>query len=165
MVEARRIAAYAAMAIAGLVGVTLIARPLVQHAERLSSDVATTTRRLTVEPESVMDAAVQERYRLRRRAVAAMRQDLLRIVALEDRFHADSGNFTPYVPRPGYRIELTSGNVFGAVHLTPHGWWTTITNVHVAIFCAVVVGPDTSIGQAAPGQPVCLGEHARFPNP
>jgi hypothetical protein len=158
----RPIALYVGGAVLLLAGAVLIAGPLTRHVQQVGSGISATAAQLTAEPDSVPDAAVHQRFRRRREWVAAMRADLLKIVAAEARFAADSGHFSIYLPRP-YWPDLAAGNALGAIVLTPHGWWTTITNVNVSIFCAVVVGPDTSIGNAPPGEPVCLGEHAEFP--
>lgn len=150
----RRIAVFAGTAVV-VATFALVVRPLARHVTGLGGELATTARQLASAPESVQDAAVQQRFRMRRTAIAAMHADLLKKVAAESAFFADSGYFTDALPR-AYWFEPGRGNMFEAVRLTRHGWWTTIYNVNLSIACAVAVGGDTTIGDAPQGQPACF---------
>lgn len=151
----RRIAVSTGTFVVVLAAIALVARPLVRHLGGLGGDIATTAQQLTAEPESVQDAALQQRFRLRRAAVAAMRADLLKMVRAESLFTADSGHPTSTL-LPPYLPVAAPGNIIESPRLTSHGWWTTIYNVNLSVACAVAVGPDTTIGNAPSGQPVCF---------
>lgn len=99
-------------------------------------------------------SAIDQRYRQQRAAIEQMRADLLRLVAAESAYAADSGHPTPYLPA-SYFPALTDRTPY--IRLTPNGWWARIESRHTAIWCAVVVGPDTVIGGAKSGEPVCQG--------
>ena len=151
----RRITVSAGTFVVVLAAVAMVVRPLLRRLAGVSGDIATTARQLATEPETLQDAAVQQRFRMRRVAIAAMRADLLKEVAAESAFFADSGYFSYALPR-AYWFEPGRGNMLESIRLTPHGWWTTIYNVNLSVACAVAVGPDTTIGNAPSGQPVCF---------
>lgn len=150
----RGIAASAGTIVA-LAAVAVVVRPLVRRLAGVSGDIVTTARQLATEPESVQDGALQQRFRLRRAAVAAMRADLLKMVRAESLFTADSGYPTSTL-LPPYLPLASPGNIIESPRLTSHGWWTTVYNVNLSIACAVAVGGDTTIGDAPQGQPVCF---------
>lgn len=160
----RRNAVSAGTFVVVLAAVAVVVRPLLRRLAGVSGDIATTARQLASEPETVQDAALQQRFRMRRVAIAAMRADLRKEVAAESTFFADSGYFTYNLPR-AYWFEPGRGNTLDAIRLTPHGWWTTISNVNLSVACAVAVGGDTTIGDAPPGQPVCFDGAALGPVP
>ncbi len=64
------------------------------------NQVAVVARELMTSADSVSTSAVDQRYRVRRDAVAAMRADLMQLVVLESTLVADSGlpraSFNPY---------------------------------------------------------------------
>jgi len=110
-------------------------------------------------PDSTDDAAREQLFQMRRTAVASMRADLLRLVAAEARFLADSGHYTGN-PYPLYFSGASPGNEWSPPRLTAHGWWTTIYNDNLSMTCAVVVGTDTTIWNAPPAEPVCRSERS-----
>ena len=99
-------------------------------------------------------SAMDQRYRLQRAEIEGMKADLLRLVAAESAYAADSGYPTAYLPA-SYFPRLPDRSLY--ITLTPNGWWARIESRHTGITCAVVVGPDTTIGGAKSGEPVCQG--------
>jgi hypothetical protein len=93
-VQARELAAVGAGVLVVVVAMLLVRRPLDTGMNRARAQLADVTRGLAVEPESGQTQAGLERFRARREAVAAMRADLRRLVALETAFIADSGHPT-----------------------------------------------------------------------
>lgn len=128
---------------------------------RTGQAMRATAQAMAEEPETGSAAAVYQRYRFRRQRLDSMRADLQRLVAAESVYFADPGKYSPYTscvtpPTEGAAAWCQSaGNAIDGIHLTPHGWWTSITNLNTAIHCAVEVGPDTSFGVPA-GTPVCF---------
>jgi len=120
-------------------------------------EAALTAAGLRLAAETVPDGALYQRFRLRRQGVDSMRATLLALVAAESAFSADSGHPTAFLP-PAYWQRPMGSNVGPYIRITPNGWYATINNVHTAITCGVVVGPDTSFGTAQSGEPVCVGE-------
>ncbi len=145
--------------VAILVAATLLLRrQLASRLEDARLVVAEAARELSGEPDSVPYSALNQRYRLRRAAVAAMRADLRRLVAAESAFVADSGHATAVLPTTYYRYDITAGNVGRPIQIRPGGWWATIVNVNTTISCVVFVGAvDTVIPGARPGEPTCAG--------
>jgi hypothetical protein len=126
--------------------------------ETYRTGLAEQARELVGQPESVSDGAVYQRFRARRAAVASMKADLLRLVAAESALVADSGFPRAQLGAP-YWTGPSRGNVGPWIHLTPNGWWATLSSSVTAIQCAVAVGGDTTFGTAGPGEPWCFGEN------
>lgn len=150
----QRITAYAA-GTAALVAAGLFLRARsVSPIARVREDVATAARGLTDESDKLSDAALWQRHQAVHDAIQTMRQDLLRLVVAESAFMADSGRPT-VTPMPPYWAGPSPGVVGPSIRLTRDGWWATVNHTRAAIECAVVVGPDTTIHNAPPGQPTC----------
>jgi hypothetical protein len=154
----RQITAYVARAALLIAGILIVRRQLAKRAE----GIATNEREVAALPESVQASAVYQRFGARRKAVEAMRADLLGLVRAESLFTADSGHPTMFLP-PAYWPHSTPGSYFGAVHLTPHGWYASIVYApSMTVMCAVAVGPDTSLDGAPSGEPVCRNQPRQF---
>ena len=145
-----------AAAAALLVTVFFLARGrLGSGVEEARARLSETARTLTTEAESVPTGAIYQRFRLQREAVALMRADLQRLVIAESAFVADSGRPTAFMPAEYFSPDKSNLGPF--IRLTFNGWWATIQNLHTPITCAIVVGADTTIGNARPGEPWCWG--------
>lgn len=121
---------------------------------------------LTTTTDSVSTSGVDQRYRARRDAVAAMRADLLRLVTLESTFVADSGLpravFSPYA-QDKYRFFMTKGNLLNRITLGNDGWTASIASIRTTVVCSIHVPyaidtaarPPRVILSHVPPQPVC----------
>lgn len=121
---------------------------------------------LTTTTDSVSTSGVDQRYRVRRDAVAAMRADLMRLVTLESTFVADSGLprafFSPY-SQDKYRFFMTKGNLLNRITLGNDGWTASMASLQTTAVCSIHVpyAIDTAartprvILSRAPAQPVC----------
>lgn len=122
---------------------------------------------LTTKTDSVSTSGIDQRYRVRRDAVAAMRADLMKLVTLESTFVADSGVprtvFSPY-SRDKYRFFMTKGNLLNAITLGDDGWTASIASMQTTAVCSIHVPylidtaarPPRVILSRAPVQPVCV---------
>jgi hypothetical protein len=108
-----------------------------------------------------MASAIDQRYRARDEALAAMRRDLTRLVGVQSTFIADSGYPTLSL-LPPYAFSPTPGNWLKP-RLEEDGWSATITSNHTTIRCTVAVriseGLRTSVAQPI----VCVGAHTPLP--
>ena len=139
-----------ALGVAGIVVAGFVTvRRLSPRMGQLASELQATSD--TIEPQY---GAVDRRHREQRAAIASMRADLLRLVAAESVYAADSGFPTVNIPasyfRPSPRSMVT-------ITITRNGWWARMEHQQTPITCAIVIGPDTTIGDGKPGEPVCLG--------
>jgi hypothetical protein len=130
-----------------VVAILLVRRPLDTGVSPARAQIADVTRGLAVEPESGQTQAGLERFRARREAVAAMRADLRRLVALETAFIADSGHPTTNFFPP--RFHVTSGkgqsdSRLEMIQMSGPSWWATMHN---------------SRGPAGHGKPVSAAIH------
>ena len=114
---------------------------------------------LAAAPESGSPAAVNQRYRFRRQQLDSMRADLVRLVAAESLYFADSGKYSSTTSCPGSSGAVhwcaSTGNVLGFPRITAHGWAASITNINLSVYCEVQVGSDTTFGVPS-GQPTCV---------
>ena len=132
----------------------ILYRRLAPRARQLGAQITEQTRTLTADTESINDAAVQQRFRARRAAVAAMMADLRRLVVAESTTVADTGYA---LPNPRSWTGPSPGNVGPYIHLSRNGWWAAMSNTLTGIHCAVQVGDDTTFGSAKSGEPWCFG--------
>lgn len=120
---------------------------------------------LVSEPESGMPLAVYQRFKFQHQQLDSMRLNLRSLVVAEAAYFADSGKYTNTTSCQKPKTEGTAAwcasrsNTLGSIHVTPKGWWTTITNLSVSMFCAIQVGNDTTFGTPS-GVPACFGAHA-----
>ena len=138
-----------------LFAVGLLVRRLPSGVARLR-DQAEMIRQLTTPAESIPASAIDQRYRLRRAVVQSMRTDLIKLVAVEAAFVADSGYPTTNL-QPPYVVSRSPGNLLRNIRLLPDGWSAEITNDNVPIICSVTVTFDSSLARPVAGQPVCVG--------
>ena len=141
------------------------------HLERgivqFSDQAKVVAHELTTTTDSVSTSGVDQRYRVRRDAVAAMRADLMRLVALESTFVADSGFpralFNPYSERR-YQPVVTKGNWLSGITLSNEGWTATIMStttttitcsIHVPYSIDTAARPPRAVLSHTPAQPVC----------
>ncbi|HKV72130.1 MAG TPA: hypothetical protein VJN62_12825 [Gemmatimonadales bacterium] len=116
-------------------------------------------------PDTGVPLAVYQRYKFQHQQLDSMRLNLLSLVTAEKGYFADSGKYTTTTscrkpPTEGTAAWCASrNNTLGPIHVTQNGWWTTITNLNLPIFCAIQVGDDTTFGAPA-GVPACFGAHA-----
>ncbi|HZH40904.1 MAG TPA: hypothetical protein VFD85_07825 [Gemmatimonadales bacterium] len=116
-------------------------------------------------PETGVPQAVYQRFKFQHQELDSMRLNLRSLVAAESSYFADSGKYTTttscWTPPTGGTAPWCASprNTLGPIHVTRHGWWTTITNLNLPIFCAIQVGDDTTFGTPA-GVPACFGAHA-----
>jgi len=116
-------------------------------------------------PETGVPLGVYQRYKFQHQQLDSMRLNLLSLVGAEQTYFADSGKFTTTTsclkpPTAGTASWCAArNNTLGPIHVTTHGWWTTITNLSLPSFCAIQVGNDTTFGAPA-GVPACFGAHA-----
>jgi len=128
---------------------------------RTQTEITETARLLKAEPDSVQSRVGYYRFRARRDTVAAMRAYLLKVVAAESAFVAESGHVASYV-----WVETTKGAGSTAwVHVEspfepPFVWWAVVQNVDFRITCWVYVGPDTTMSHSASGKPACASDRA-----
>jgi len=117
-------------------------------------------RQATTPAESVPVSAIDLRFRRRRAAVQAMRDDLVRLVAVESAFVVDSGQPTAFLP-PSYGFRPSPGNDFPIIALRRDGWSATIQspNDFSGITCSVsvTVNYDSAVARPIAAQPVCVG--------
>jgi len=140
------------------------------HLERgiveFGSQANVVARELTTTTDSVSTSGVDQRYRVRRDAVAAMRADLMQLVVLESTLVADSGLprafFSPY-SQDKYRFFMTKGNLLNGITLGDDGWTARIASIQTTVVCSIHVPyvidmaarPPRVILSHAPAQPVC----------
>ena len=113
------------------------------HLERgvvqLSKDAALVARQLTP-TDSVSTSGVDQRYRVQRDAVTAMRADLLRYARAESTFLADSGyprvTFSPGSP---YSVRLAKGNFVEGFRVGPPELTTTMWSTVTTIKCSITL--------------------------
>jgi len=128
---------------------------------RTRTELTETARLLTAEPDSMQSRVGYYRFRARRDTVAAMRAYLLKVVAAESAFVAESGHVASWV-----WVETTKGAGSTAwVHVEwpwepSFVWWAVRHNVDFRITCWVYVGPDTTMSHSASGTPACAGDRA-----
>ena len=139
-----------------LAAVSLARSRLPGRVSRLRGEVEETARQLTTKPESVPASAIDQRFRLRRQAVAAMKSDLLKIAAVESAFVADSGYPTAFL-RPPYAFAPAEGNGLPTIQLRVDGWSARIQNDYTAISCAITAQIDTSPARSVASSPTCTG--------
>lgn len=118
-------------------------------------------------PESGSPGAVTQRYRFRRQLLDSMRADLVRLVAAESLYFADSGKYSSTTSCPGepgavHWCAASGDNLTFFPRMTAHGWSASITNLNLSVFCEVQVGNDTSFGVPS-GQPTCVPAHPGSP--
>lgn len=141
------------------------------HLERgvveFSNQAKVVAHQLTATTDSISTSGVDQRYRMRRDAVASMRADLMRLVALESTFVADSGfpraSFNPY-SEPRYMPVITKGNLLNGITLSNEGWTATIIStttttitcsIHVPYSIDTTARPPRFVLSPAPVEPVC----------
>lgn len=147
-----------------LIGFLLWRFQAVHSVVNVGQQAAVVAHQLTSTTDSVSTSGVDQRFRVRREAVAAMRADLLRLVALESTFVADSqfprALFNPYSEQR-YQPVISKGNWLNGITLSNEGWTATITSTTTTITCSIHV-PYVNDTAARPprvilshAQPVC----------
>ena len=153
--QLQRLAVYS-VGVAAIIAAGLFLRSRsVSPVARLRDDIAAVRQGLADASDSLSDGALYQRHKAVHDAIQTMRSDLLRLVAAESAFTADSGRPTSF-PMPPYWTGPSLGVVGPTIQITRNGWWATVTNTRAAIACAVVVGPDTAFRNAPPGRPTCF---------
>ena len=131
---------------------------------RTQNEITETARLLTAEHDSVQSRVGYYRFRARRDTAAAMRAYLLKVVAAESAFVAESGHVANSV-----WVETTKGaGSTASVHVEwpwppRFVWWAVLENVDFRITCWVYVGLDTTISRSPSGKPTCAGDRAAPP--
>ncbi|HJQ66588.1 MAG TPA: hypothetical protein VJ816_09440 [Gemmatimonadales bacterium] len=142
-----------------LMAAALLVRRLPSGVARLRNQ-AEIIRQATTPAESVPVSAIDLRFRLRRAAVQAMRNDLVRLVAVESAFVVDSGHPTAFLP-PSYAFRPSPGNNTPSIVLRRDGWSATIQspNDFSEITCSVsvTINYDSAVARPIAAQPVCVG--------
>lgn len=155
----RKIAEYAVRVVLLIAAILLVRRQLATRADV----IATNERELAAiaKAESGPATAPHHLKDYRQKVVEAMREDLRALVRGESLFTADSGHPTAFLPPP-YWPQVTMGNTFNAIRVTPQGWHASINNGITSTMCAVAVGPDTVLDDAPSGEPVCRSQPQQF---
>lgn len=121
-------------------------------------------RHLTTTTDSVSTSAVDQRYRMRREAVASMRADLLRFARAESLFIGDSGIArSTFLPGTPYDVRPTKGNMLEGFRFGDTTMTATARNITVTTIMCTVSVPyrlDTAARPphfvvAPPHEPVC----------
>jgi hypothetical protein len=149
----KRAVPYVVLAVLIVTGVVMAAKPLMQRASELRSDLT----KVGGDTGDVMSGAAYQRFRARREAVAAMQSDLRALARAESAFIADSGWPTPYLP-PSYGFKTESGNMGPYIRVERYGWSALMTNARTSMRCTLVAPLDTVTGRYTPGEPDCRSE-------
>jgi len=136
------------------------------HKANPAADVRDLAGALVSMPETGMPQAMYQHYKRVHQDLDSMRANLRTLVAAESIYHLDSGKYTTttscWVPPTDGTVHwcASRGNTLDAITITPHGWYTHITNLEVAGSCFIQVGNDTSFG--APAEvPACFSNQQR----
>ena len=138
------------------------------HLERGIVDFGTQARvvahELTTTTDSVSTSGVDQRYRVRREAVASMRTDLLGVATRVAMFITDSGYPRTYFnPQSPYQYSLSRENLLGPFTTRPGGMTATIASTMTSITCTIdlrfridtAAHPARAVMTDAIRQPVC----------
>lgn len=142
------------------------------HLERgvveFGSQAKVVAHELTTTTDSVSTSGVDQRYRVRRDAVASMHADLLRLVRAESMFIADSGYpRSTFLPGSPYDVRTTRGNLwygfsFGDTAMTSTASNTTVTGIRCSISVPyhldTTARPPRFVLSPAPVEPVCTAK-------
>ncbi len=162
-VRTRELVALIAGAVAVAAAFLLLGRLLDTSLRRARAQIEDATQGLAVESDSGQTQAGLQRFRARREAVAAMRADLRRLVALETAFIADSGQPTSNFFPPHFQVTSGKGQSesrLEMIRVWGPSWWATMHNVYIGITCWVYVGPDTTMSHSPSGEPACASDSA-----
>jgi hypothetical protein len=145
-----------------VLGAFLLARTrFPTRAQHLRDQLAHTATQLTTEPESIPASAIDQRSRTSHEAILAMRRDLMRLVAFEATYVADSGRPNMNL-LPPYAFSVTPGS-WVSITLSRVGWIATITSSYTSVRCTVsaTILADSRTSIANPV--VCVGAHSPVP--
>ena len=138
------------------------------HLERgivqFSNQAKVVAHELTTTTDSVSTSGVDQRYRVRREAVASMRADLLGVATRVSMFITDSGYPRTYFsPQSRYQYSISRENLLGPFTTRPDGMTATIASTMTSITCTIDVPfridtaarPPRAVMTGAIDQPVC----------